>query len=225
MKQLHKKIQCVSLALMLLLILIADSHAMMGSTTIMTNSSGFGMMNGMAGTPVVGNDGTAYLIIFNSTSNAGSAPTSNSFESSLVAVKTSGESTSLTFKGLLSKPVVVGNALVATASLPDFSNYSMMGNYGVSSTGQSVLYVISLPMSGSSVPVAVSMTGGFASMPVIANNYIYVTATDYGNAMMESNNMFYSMYGNYNFNYNGSATSYLYMFNFDGTVFKKIEIK
>jgi hypothetical protein len=220
-----KKFKIMVLAAIAMLMVAAPSDAMMGGG-MMTNTGGFGMMNGMAGTPVVGDDGTAYFVVHNPTANPGTAPTNNSFESNLIAVKTTGETVSITLKGIISKPVVSGNMLVATTSLPDFNNYMMAGNYGTNPSGsQSVIYLVSLPLTASSVPQVVSMDGSYASIPVIANNHAYVTTTDFGNAMMQGNTMFNSMFGNYNFNGSGTARSYLYIFNFDGTLVLKTVIQ
>lgn len=225
MKRLTKNKHIFCMAAVIALAFAAYSDAMMDGS-VMTNSSGFGMMNGMAGAPVVGDDGTAYLIIHNLSSNAGTNPSSNSFDSKLLAVKTTGETVPLALKGIISKPVLYGNVLAATASLPDSSNYMMAYNYVTNtSNSQSVLYVLSLPFSSSSTPVAISMDGSYASIPVIADNKIYVTTTDFGNAMMQGNTTFSGMYGTYNFNSTGSAKSYLYILNFDGTIVSKVVIQ
>ncbi len=196
--------------------------SMMGGGMMgLTNSGGFGMMNGMAGSPVVGDDGTAYIVGFNSTAPANTLPGSNVFQSTISAVTPSGVIETLTLNGMVSRPVIYVNFLVATASLPDLTNYWVVDNFGTSSPSvQSVLYIVSLPMTDSTVPVAVTLDGKFASVPVIANNSIYVVTSDFGNAMMNGNNTFNMMYGNYNFNSTGSAKSYLYIISFDGTTNK-----
>ena len=187
----------------------------------LTNSGGFGMMNGMAGAPVVGDDGTAYIVGFNSTAPANTLPSSNVFQSTVSSVTPAGVIETLTLNGIVSKPVIFENFLVATASLPDLTNYLIAGNLGTSSpAGQSVLYILSLPLTASAVPAAVTLDGKFASVPVIANNSIYVVTSDFGNAMMSGNSTFNMMYGNYNFNSTGSAKSYLYIIGFDGTANK-----
>ena len=111
---------------------------MFGGTS---NGGGFGMMNGMTGAPVVGDDGTAYLASYTPTANPGTVPNSGSFQSTILAFTPTGGVSTLVLKGIVSRPVVVGNVLVATASLPDFSNYSFFGNYGTIPGGQSVIYV------------------------------------------------------------------------------------
>ena len=196
--------------------------SMMGGGMMgLTNSGGFGMMNGMAGAPVVGDDGTAYIVGFNSTAPANTLPSSNVFQTTVSSVTPAGVTETLTLNGIVSKPVIYGNFLVATASLPDLTNYLVAGNLGTSSpSGQSVLYIVSLPITVSTVPTAVTLDGKFASVPVIANNSIYVVTSDFGNAMMNGNNTFNMMYGNYNFNSTGSAKSYLYIISFDGTTNK-----
>ena len=198
------------------------SGSMMGGGMMgLTNSGGFGMMNGMAGAPVVGDDGTAYIVGFNSTAPANTLPSSNVFQSTVSSVTPAGVIETLTLNGIASKPVIFENFLVATASLPDLTNYLVAGNLGTSSpSGQSVLYIASLPITVSTVPTAVTLDGKFASVPVIANNSIYVVTSDFGNAMMNGNNTFNMMYGNYNFNSTGSAKSYLYIISFDGTTNK-----
>jgi hypothetical protein len=109
----------------------------------------------------------------------------------------------LTLNGMVSKPVIFENFLVATASLPDLTNYLIAGNLGTSSpAGQSVLYIVSLPLTASTVPAAVTLDAKFASVPVIASNSIYVVTSDFGNAMMNGSNTFNMMY---NFNSTGSA--------------------
>lgn len=199
--------------------------SMMGGFA-MTNTGGFGMTNGMAGAPVVGSDGTAYLIDYNPSANPGAVPNSNSFESTITAITPSGTVSSLTLKGIVSRPVVEGDVLVATASLPDFSNFNMFGNLGTTApAGQSILYVVNLPLTSSSIPVGVSLDGRFASMPVIANNSVYVVTSDFGNGMMTGSSTFNMMYGNYDFNGAGTAKSYLYIVRFDGSLINKITLQ
>lgn len=199
---------------------------MMGIGMGMTNTGGFGMMNGMAGAPVVGNDGTAYLISYNPTASPGTVPSSNSFQSTITSVTAAGGMNSITLKGIVSRPVIEGNLLVASSSLPDMMNFYVVGNLGTTTpAGQSMVYVINLPFSPSSVPVGVSLDGQFASMPVIANNAVYVTTSDFGNGMMTGSTTFSMMYGNYNFNGTGAAHSYLYIIGFDGRLINKIQLQ
>jgi len=198
---------------------------MMGGGMNMTNSGGFGMMNGVEGSPVVASDGTAYLLSHNLTSSAGSVPNSNSFQSTVSAITPSGQVDTITLKGIVSRPVVYGNILVATASLPDESNYNLVGSLGSSSTGQSVLYEMRLPITPSTVPFAVTLDGQFASVPVITADKVYVTTTDFGNAMMQGNTTFSGRYGNFNFNNTGTAKSYLYIINFNGSLAAKIQLQ
>ena len=202
--------------------------AMMGGGTMMglTNTGGFGMMNGMAGAPVVDSNGTAYLVSYNPSANPGPVPSSNSFESVITAVTPSGAVNSITLKGIVSRPVIDGNVLVATASLPNFSNFNVFGNLGTTApSGQSMAYVVNLPLTSSSVPVGVSLDGQFASTPVIANNNVYIVTSDFGNGMMTGNSTFNMMYGSYNFNGTGTAHSYLYIIGFDGNLVNKITLQ
>ncbi len=199
---------------------------MMGGGIGMTNTGGFGMMNGMAGAPVVGSDGTAYLVSYNPTANPGTVPSDNSFESTITAVTAAGAVNSITLNGIVSRPVIDGNLLVATSSLPDMMNFNVVGNLGTTApAGQSMVYVVSLPLSSSSVPVGVSLDGQFASLPVIANNAVYVTTSDFGNGMMTDSSTFNMMFGNYNFSGTGTAHSYLYIIGFDGNLINKIQLQ
>jgi hypothetical protein len=199
---------------------------MMGGGIGMTNTGGFGMMNGMAGAPVVGSDGTAYLMSYNPSANPGTLPGSNSFESTITAITPSGAVNSITLKGIVSRPVINGNVLVATTSLPDMSNFDVFGNLGTTTpAGQSMAYVVYLPLTSSSVPAAVSLDGRFASTPVIANNNVYIVTSDFGGAMMNGNNTFNMMFGSYNFNAAGNAKSYMYIVDFDGNLVNKITLQ
>lgn len=185
----------------------------------MTNGGTFGMMNGMAGSPVLGDDGTAYLVTYVPASNPGSVPSNNSFQSRIIAVTPAGAVFSMIVSGIVSRPVVYGNLLVASASLPNFNDYTMWASFGSnSSNGQSVVYLVSLPFSTAEKPRAVSVDGSFASTPVIdaARNRILVTTTDFGYGMLSGSNTYNAMYGNYNFNA-ATAKTYMYMLNFDGT--------
>lgn len=234
----------IALISVLLLGLAVNSNAAMGGgnmpgmtggpgTTVMpsggsamTNNSEFGMMSGMAGSAVVGDDGTAYLVTHNPSPSPGQTPTSNSFESRLVAVRLDGEVTSLTLKGIVSRPVVFGNTLVATASLPDLGNYAVGANYkSQQGSNGSVVYLLPLPMSQSSQPIAAMLDGDYASLPVLTDTHAYITTTDFGNAMMQGDTTFNGMFGNVNFNNSGSAKSYLYIFNLDGSLASKTEIQ
>jgi hypothetical protein len=195
-----------------------NTGAMMGGGFAMTNNGGFGMMNGTAGAPVVGNDGTAYLVSYTPTTNPGTVPTSDSFQSSLMAFSPNGGTpVALSLKGLLSRPVVEGNILVATASLPDPTQFNVAGYM----SNQSVLYAVTLPLSASATPIAVALDGEYASQPVIQNNVVYVTTTDFGNAMMGSGT--FSMF-NYDFS-TSAAKSYLYIFNLNDNTINKYEIQ
>jgi hypothetical protein len=197
---------------------------MMGA--MMSNSGSFGMMNGMAGSPVVGDDGTAYLVSFDRGTSPGTVPNSNSFQSTITAVTPSGVVSSLLLKGIVSRPAVVGNILVATASLPDFNDYLVFENAATQPTSdQSVLYVVTAPFSSASKPLAISLDGDFASVPVIAAGHIYVVTSDYGNSMMTGNSTFSSMFGTYNFNSSGTARTYLYIFNLDGSIASKTTLQ
>ncbi|MEK6673200.1 MAG: hypothetical protein AABY42_06955 [Nitrospirota bacterium] len=199
---------------------------MTGSGSMMSNTGSFGMMNGMAGGPVVSSDGTAFLVTYNTTNSAGSTPGSNSFTSTVMAYKPTGESSSITMNGIVSRPVVYGNVMLASSSLPDMSDYSMMSNYSSgTSDNKSTLFIVATPFTSSTVPLAITMDGSYASMPVVSNNYVYVVTSDYGSAMMNGSSTYNNMYGNYNYNSSGDAKTYLYIFTLDGTLKKKYEVQ
>jgi hypothetical protein len=208
-----KKIVYILIVLSILMAFNGQSIAMMHGEPIngdhmMANNSGFSMINGMKGSPVV------------------MMPTNNSFQSTITAFKTTGETSSLTLKGIVSRPVVEGNVLAVTTSLPDFSEYNIIGNHGVNpGAGQSVLYAVSLPLIESKVPLAVALDGSFASVPVIANNRVYVITTDFGHAMMENGT--FDMFGNgqHDFNDDDMAKTYLNIINFDGTLESRFEVQ
>jgi hypothetical protein len=195
----------------------------------MTNSGGFGMMNGMAGTPVVDDDGIAYLVRWEPNQNPGPMPNSNSFKSTLMAIDPKTDKVvSLTLDGILSRPVLSddGNMLVATASLPDFNDFKMFANYGESDaeSSQSILYAINLPLTESTLPGAISLDGSYASIPVIANGSVYVTTTSRGDYMM-GRNMFDGMFHDFDFNNLEDQKSFLYVVGLDGTIKARIEIE
>lgn len=204
-----------------------NNNGAFGNTGItggsMSNNGGFGMMNGMAGTPVIGKDGSAYLVKYEPGTNT-TTLSSNSFQSTLIEITPGGQVTKVTLNGIVSQPVITGdgNSLIATASLPDMSQYTMLQNNNTSATSVSTLYTISLPFSQTPTPVAVSLDGSFASVPVIVDStqQIYVTTSDHGDFMM-GRGMFDGMFGN-NFTFQ-SGNSYLYILNFDGTVASKVQ--
>lgn len=185
----------------------------------MTNGGTFGMMNGMVGSPVLGDDGTAYLVTYVPGSSPGFAPSTTSFQSRIIAVTSAGAVSSMVVSGIVSRPVVYGNLLIATASLPNFNDFMMLASFGNNSpSGQSVVYLISLPFSTAAKPVAVSVDGSFASAPVVdaVHSRVYVTTTDFGYGMMSGSNTYNAMYGNYNFN-TATAKTYMYILGFDGS--------
>lgn len=197
-----------------------------GGGGIMSNDGSFGMMSGMAGAPVIGEDGTAYLVTHVPAPDPGETPSSAAFTSRIVAYHPARGSVVLTLQGLVSRPVIAGGLLVATASLPDMEDFVVMGRHGTAGPGgQSVLYALALPLTESAVPIAVAMDGRFASMPVIAKNRIYVTATDFGNAMMGGGTFEMFGAGSYDFGAAAPAKTYLYVFGLDGSLISRAEIQ
>ena len=229
MKKIINKTKVVLLLVtVMMLISAAGSFAMMGGGGgmggggMMNNAGGFGMMDGMAGTPVVDADGTAYIISMLPSATPGTVPSAHSFVSNIIAVTTSGQTVKMSVNGLMSRPVIDGNVLISTVSLPNMSDYSIMGNEGTTAQ-QSSIFWLQLPMTSSSVPTAVKMDGRFASSPVVANNMIYVTTTNFGNGMMQGNNVFGNMFPNYT--PSSTSKSYLYIFNMDGSLVSKTTLQ
>jgi hypothetical protein len=136
---------------------------MMGDGSMMTSDGGFGMMGGIAGGPIVGTDGTAYLTSMMPSATPGTYPTSSSFVSHMMAVSTTGQTLKLSVSGMMSRPAfasgitvsgTTGDYVMATSSLPKMSDYSIMQDYS-STTEKSVLFWMRTPFTTSSVPVAV----------------------------------------------------------------------
>ena len=197
--------------------MMSGGGGMMGGS-MMTGSGGFGMMNGMAGAPAVDANGTAYITSMVPSATPGTMPTSNSFESHILGVTTSGQITKMSVSGMMSRPVINGNVLMATVALPKMSDYSIMSNEGTTSQ-QSVVFWLQLPMTLASVPTAVRMDGRYASDPVIRNNMVYVMTSNFGYAMMQGNDVYTSTFPNMTFP--STSKSYLYIFNMDGTLVSK----
>ncbi|MBF0606485.1 MAG: hypothetical protein SFH39_17800 [Candidatus Magnetobacterium sp. LHC-1] len=210
-----KKYHVLVAVLMVILVTVTQVYAMgMGGGTGMGSSDNFGMMNGMSASPVVGGDGTAYLVTYKTGATSGMG--TGTFESTLTAITSAGQKTSITLTGYVSRPVVSpdGGLLVAATSMPDMSQYNMMGYYNTSGNSKSTVYAVPLPLTQDSKPLAISLDGNFASVPVFASGKIYVTTTDFGGSMMGG--------GSYTNPQQGK--SYLYIINLDGTIASKVEI-
>ncbi|MBF0537863.1 MAG: hypothetical protein HQL03_06370 [Nitrospirae bacterium] len=215
-----KKYRMLVAALVVILLTVTQVYAMgMGGGTGtgggmgMGSSDNFGMTNGMSASPVVGGDGTAYLVTY--TTGATSGTGSGTFTSTLTALTAAGQRSSITLTGFVSRPVLSpdGGLLVASTSMPDMTQYNMAGNYNTSATSKSTVYEVQLPMTQNSKPIAVSLDGNFASVPVFANGKIYVTTTDFGGSMMGSTSTNPQQ-----------GKSYMYIINLNGTIASKIEI-
>ena len=197
------------LAVVIVVTGVAKSEAMMGmnSETMlssqMVNNGLFDITGGRANVPVVGADGTAYVVSYIESANAAAnnaprfAPPIITFQSNINAVTTTGKLTSLTLNGIASTPVVSGNYLVFLLSARPLTT-------GSSGNGQLQLDILSLPLTSSSSPVTVTLAEDFASLPVISGSYIYVMTTEIATS--------------------GNKT-YLYILNFNGTQVVKVEIQ
>lgn len=185
-----------------------------GATGMMGGSDNFGRMSAMPASVVVGDDGTAYLVTHKP--GVASGIGSSAHESTLTAITSAGSKSSLTLTGYVSRPVLSpdGGLLVASTSIPDISQYKVIGNYHTSINSISTVYAIPLPLTQDSTPLAISLDGNFISSPVFANGKIYVTTTDVGASMMGG-----GAYTNPQQN-----KSYLYIINTDGTIASKVEI-
>lgn len=206
------------------------TSGMMGSVngpfSSSTNGS-FGMMNGMAGSPVVGDDGTAYIVTYDTTATPGTTPSSSVFHSKVMAIDLAGNMRTMTLNGIVSRPVIADGFLFASSSMSNMADFMLVGDYrNYQGNGQSVVYAMPLNFTAVTNPVALAFDGDFASVPVIKNNYLYVMGSDFGNAMMTGSTTFNMMYGNYNFNSNGNAKTYMYIFNLnDGSLVSRTLIQ
>ncbi|MHB8883235.1 MAG: hypothetical protein ACYC69_17220 [Thermodesulfovibrionales bacterium] len=190
-----------------------------------TNGS-FGMMNGMSASPVVGDDGTAYVVAYDTTATPGTAPASNVFQSRIMAIGLNGSMRTITLNGIVSRPTVASGYLFASASMSNMADFMLVGDQrNYQGNGQSVVYAMPLDFTSSTQPLAVAIDGEFASVPVIAHDHLYIMGSDFGNAMMTGSDTFTMMYGNYNFNSNGNAKTYMYIFNLDGSLVSKTLIQ
>jgi hypothetical protein len=129
------------------------------------------MMKGMLGAPVVGDDGTAYIVSY--------ARTDAGMISRVRAVKLDGTTADVALRGKVSVPVLQGVYLFATASVPILNDYNLIFNHGTNPAGeQSVLFRLPAPFVSNAIPDAAVLDGRIASKPVVAANRIYVTTKD-----------------------------------------------
>lgn len=192
------------LALVLVTSAVAQSEAAIGQVDVrmlssdMVNNGWFDITGGRANVPVVGPDGTAYVVSYSETTNAANNAPRILFQSKIDAITTSGQLTSLTLNGIASTPVVSGNYLVFLLSPTGTLTSGSAGD------GQLQLDILSLPLTSFSVPVTVTLAEDFASLPVISGSYIYVVTTEIATS---------------------GRTSYLYILNFNGSQVAKVEIQ
>ena len=198
----------ILLALVIVMTGVAQSEAKteMSSVTMLSSqmiTSGLlDITGGRANVPVVGTDGTAYVVSYIESANI-TAPALRparptiTFQSTINAVTTAGKLTSLTLNGIVSTPVISGNYLVFLQSSGPLTT-------GSSGNGQLQLDILSLPFTSSSSPVTVTLAEDFASLPVVSGSYIYVMTTEVATS--------------------GNKT-YLYILNFNGTQVAKVEIQ
>ena len=217
-----KKYQILCAIVIATWVMATQAHAMgMGGATGIGGAAGmiggsdkFGMMNGMSASVVVGNDGTAYLVTYKTYAASGMG--NGTFESTLTGITSAGKKSSITLTGYVSRPVLSpdGGLIVASTSMPDMSQYNLIGTYNTSGNSKSTVYAVQLPLTKDSKPLAISIDGNFASVPVFANGKIYITTTDFGGSMMG---------GGTDTNPQKSK-SYLYIINTDGTIASKVEM-
>jgi hypothetical protein len=129
------------------------------------------MMKGMLSAPVVGDDGTAYIVRY--------ASSISGMVSRISSYGLDGSTADVALRGKVSVPVPQGAYLFATTSGPILSDYDLTGNYGTNPAGeQSVLFRLPAPFGANAIPDAVTLDGRIASKPVISSNRIYVTTKD-----------------------------------------------
>jgi len=162
-------------------VIVAGNNSGKMLSSDMVNNGWFDITGGRANAPVVGSDGTAYVVTYaevtNAANNASPLNSSTSmsfisFQSTIDAITTSGQMTSLTFNGIASAPVVSGTHLVFLLAPSGTLTTANSGN------GQLQLDILSLPFTSSSSPVTVTLAEDFASLPVISGSYIYVVTTE-----------------------------------------------
>ncbi len=215
------------LPLLLILSLAIFASAAPAQQSQFTNNSGFGMTNGQMGAPVIGPNGSAYIVTYTPAQNImGTAPSSQSFRSTLIEITRTGQMHTVTLSGISSQPLIFNGVLLATASLADPTQFQVISNFGTSTTGQSMLYIVPIPIAENQAPLlAFAMDGAFASNPVVTNNQIYVVTSDFGNALMSDVNSFNSSFGTFDFTNSGQAKSWLYVINTNGTLAQKVELQ
>ncbi|MBF0316932.1 MAG: hypothetical protein HQL04_02065, partial [Nitrospirae bacterium] len=97
-----KKYQVLIAVLMVTFVTVIPVYAMGmgGGTGMMGGSDNFGMNNGMSASPVVGGDGTAYLVTYKTGTTSGMG--GGTFESTLTAITSAGQKSSITLTGFVS---------------------------------------------------------------------------------------------------------------------------
>jgi hypothetical protein len=129
------------------------------------------MLKGMLSAPVVGDDGTAYIVRY--------AISISGMVSRISSYGLDGSTADVALRGKVSVPVPQGAYLFATTSGPILNDYNLILNHGTNPAGeQSVFFRLPAPFGAGAIPDAVTLDGRIASKPVISSNRIYVTTKD-----------------------------------------------
>ena len=189
-----------------------------GMSGLMPDNEGYHTGNGMLRTLLVGVDGTTYIV--SDEQSMSMTPSSDMFQSRLFAVHPDGQKTVVRFDGAVSQPAVTDGMLVIAATMPN--QQDLMAADALSLNGESLLHIVSLPLSEVSTVITVPIEGHIKSAPVIANDLIYVTAGS-GSFMNWGDSQ--SMFGeNIDQQQGETVGSFLYIFDYDGTLMAKVAL-
>ena len=129
------------------------------------------MMKGMLNAPVVGDDGTAYIVSY--------AKTDAGMISKISAFRLDGTAAEVALRGKVSVPAPLGVYLFATTSVPKLNDYNLLFTHGTNpAVEQSVLFRLPALFGSDAIPDAAALDGRIASKPVVSADRIYVTTKD-----------------------------------------------
>jgi len=129
------------------------------------------LIKGMLNAPVVGDDGTAYIVSY--------AATDAGMISKISAFKLDGTTANVALRGKVSVPVPLGAHIFGSTSAPKLTDYNLLFTHGTNPAGeQSVLFRLPAPFVSTAIADAAALDGRIASKPVVSANRIYVTTKD-----------------------------------------------
>jgi hypothetical protein len=141
--------------------------------------------------PVADDDGTVYVVTVKPLDS------SSGFESELVSIAADGTKTTLTLTGMVSQPVLSEDetVLAAASFKPEDET--------------TIVYLVEVPFTQETVPVAAVLDGKFLSEPVMGDDKLYITTEVLSNSGSDTAPP--------------ERTSYLYTIAFDGSIKSKVE--